>query len=248
MIYFDHTYTGDSGHRFLKHLQRLGFGLDPSKVEHPGKQFCRFIKFKSAVPGRKYDYLEFVWGKAKSAGRPGFCFGYSGGLEGFHEKILREKKFRSEFMHKNYDWKRDSKSRLPGWNFVSFKGLKMPGLFPWFTEYEPLPGKKRSAAPKHPNGARRVHGFVFELDATGEKLFSYVLRKKLSEKTRIAGGVTLYLSLGARRTRLRAVIIEMKSLKSFLRRYKPDSQGVFFGRDAARIENPDRRMWDLILV
>lgn len=248
MIFFDHTYTGDKGHRFLKRLEKLGFVLNPNTTEHPGKQFCRFIMFKNEALPRKYNYLEFVWGKSAGTSKPGYCFGYSGGLERYFKKLERDGKYEAEFLHKNYAWKEDNVSRLPGWNFVSFRKLGMPSLYTWFTEYEPRPGKKSYKAPAHKNGAQRIHGFVIELDAKGEKFFSYLLGKKLTEKTKIGGGITLYLSLGAKRTRLRAVVVEMKSLPAFLRKYKADSSGLFFGREAARIENPDRRMWDLLLV
>lgn len=247
MIFYDHCYTGDDAHRFLKKLGRLGFTLEPQTVEHPNQHFCRFLKFDNPKVPRKLQYLEFVWGKLGDVKKPGFCFGHSGGLDRYHAKLKRDRKYPATIMHKNYEWKKDRVSRLPGWNFVNFPKLKMPGIFPWFTEYEPHPSRKPTKAPKHPNGARKIHGFVIEVDARGERFFSYLLGKRLQPRTQMACGTILYVTKG-KRTTVRAAVVELKSLKSFLRRYKPDSQGVFFGRDAARIENPDRRMWDLILI
>jgi len=83
MLYFDHTYTNDPRHRFLKRLEKLGFNLDEKGVEHPGRQFCRFIMFPKPSSPRKCTYLEFV--NVKPGGdaitKPGISLGYSKALK-----------------------------------------------------------------------------------------------------------------------------------------------------------------------
>lgn len=249
MIFFDHVYTGDHGFRFLKKLEKFGFTLVPTTTEHPGRHFCRFIKFPAPETTRKAQYLEFVWGKARRVRHGGYCFGSSGKLERYQKKLERDGRYKSKLQHKNYDWKKDNKSRLPGWNFLTFQKLGLPGVNPWFTEYEPRPGQKPLPPPRHKNGAKRIHAFVFEVNPKGERFFAYILgRRILGEKARL-GGVTLYFRKG-KRTRIEAVAVEMRSLPAFLKRYgaKADGEGEFFGRRAVRIENPDRSLWDLILV
>lgn len=159
----------------------------------------------------------------------------------------RDGKFRSKFLHKNYDWKKDNVTRLPGWNFVTFSSLGLPSLYTWLTEYEPSPKRKKSRAPRHPNGASRIQGFVLELNPKGERFLSYLVGKKLGASTKLAGGVTLYISRG-KRTRLTAVVVKCASVSRFVKKYGSDAEGEFLGKPCARLKNPDSRMWDLLLV
>jgi hypothetical protein len=248
MLHFDHTYTADPRHKFLKRLEKLGFVLDEKEVEHPGRQFCRFILFASAKNPRKYTYLEFV--NAKPGGdpvtKPGISFGYSNGLERFYRSLQKRGRYRAKFVHKNYDWKKDDVTRLPGWNFVTFEGLGLRGLFPWLTEYEPSPSRpKRKPVPKHPNGVFRHRGFVLELNPAGEKFLSYLLGRKLTPVTKLRCGTELYVTR-ARRTRVRAVVMECRSLPRFAERYGVATE-TFRGQPAARIVNP-AGMWDLLIT
>lgn len=249
MIFFDHTYTGDPGFRFLKRLGALGFKLEPDEVEHPGRNFCRFLRLRDPGNARSYSYLEFVYAKDKKqpVKSPGLCFGHTKGLDLFQKKLERDGRYRSKFIHKNYDWKKDNVTRLPGWNFITFSALGLPSLYTWLTEYEPSPKRKKPLAPKHPNGAQRIHGFVLELNPKGEKFLSYLVGKKLGVRTKISGGVTLYITRG-KRTRLSAVVVQCASVSRFVKKYGCDEEGEFLGKPSARIKNPDSRMWDLLLV
>ncbi len=134
-LYFDHCFTLDQNHRLLKKLERLGFTLRPTATEHPGGHVCRFIMFKGKV---RNQYLEFVHTRpgGDAYSHPGISFGYKGPLESYFKRI--KKTLPSEFVHRNYDWKADSKTRLPGWNFLTFKHLGFRTLLPWLTEYELL--------------------------------------------------------------------------------------------------------------
>lgn len=247
MLYFDHSYTNDPGHRFLKQLEKLGFLLDEREVEHEGRQFCRFIMFPSARHQRGMTYLEFVNVKrgGKPIVKPGLSFGYRSKLERFHQRLVREGKYRSKFEHRNYDWKMDSSSRLPGWNFLMFKGLGLRGLFPWITEYEPNPNRKPYKPRRHPNGALSTRGFEFEVNAKGEAFLSYLLGKALKSVTRLPCGTEFYITR-AKRTKLKAVILNCQSVPRLLRR-KGVEQAEFRGQRAARIRNPSG-MWDIVLT
>ena len=58
-VVYDHAYTLDDNHKFLKELGQLGFKIDEMIVEHPGKAICRFLKFQNSKKNQK-QYLEFV--------------------------------------------------------------------------------------------------------------------------------------------------------------------------------------------
>lgn len=240
----------DQQHRFLKKLGKLGFAVSDHEVEHPGRKFCRFIFFKAQGGAREYACLEFIHTKPGGSliRKPGLSFGFAGGLEDFHRKLKKKGRYKSKFFHKNYEWKKDSVSRLPGWNMLTFPGLGLSSLFPWMTEFEPRPGVKPAKREVgHANGCKFIHGFVLELDRKGEAFFSHLLGKKLQARTRMRCGTMLYVSR-AKKTRLKAVVLKCKSVPRFVKKYGGDGEGEFFGKPAARIANPVRGMWDLLLV
>jgi hypothetical protein len=249
LLYFDHLYTNDPGHKFWNHMEKLGFVMDTRETEHPGKKFCRFVRFEGGHNPHKSTFLEFIYSKSGGVPtiKPGLSFGYSRNLEGFYKKIRKDGKYKVKFGHKNYDWKVDRVSRLPGWNFMRFSSLGFSALYPWFTEFEPRPGGFRPYKKlRHKNGAQRIHGFVLELNSKGEDFFSYLLGKKLSEKTRMRDGTMLYITRG-KRTTIRSVILECKSVSRFVKKYGCDEEGEFFGKPAAKIKNP-AGMWDILLI
>ncbi|MBC7540552.1 MAG: hypothetical protein H7281_17135 [Bacteriovorax sp.] len=143
MIFLDHSYTNDDKHSFLKKLEKYGFKLSENEVEHPVKQFCRFIAF-TGNPLRSYQYLEFVNVKknGEACSVPGVSFGYTKGLKNYFNKI--KNKVAAKFEHKNYKWKEDSVSDLPGWNFVTFDKVKLKGIFPWFTIHQKRKNERKS--------------------------------------------------------------------------------------------------------
>jgi len=247
MIYFDHTYTLDMNHKFHKRLQRMGFVLDPTEVEHPGKQFCRFILLRNPKNPRKRTYLEFIHvGRGGEAHhKPGISFGWSKELKKFHAKLVKERRYKAKYFHKNYDWKTDSRAKLPGWNFLMFQGLQMPGLFPWLTEYEPSPKRKRTIPPKHRNGVHAHKGFELELNKKDKTFFEYILGQKLKPVTRMKCGTELYVQ-DARRTKVKAVVLKAKSVSRLVTEFGAAPE-IFAGRPAGRIKNPSG-MWDIIII
>ncbi len=244
MLYFDHCFTRDPNYKMMRRLERLGFTLEASTVEHPGKMFSRFIMLASADSPRKKHYLEFI--HIKQGGDPmpwpGISFGYSKNLESFHSRLQKRMK-NTSFFHKNYDWKTDEQSRLPGWNFVDFKKLGFTGLFPFMTEYEPKKKKtNRLPAPKHPNGVRQVHALIFDVNPAAKKFFTSLLDKQ----RKLECGTLLILN-DAKRTRFRQVVLRCKNLKRFMTDYPAGELTEWNGQPAARIENP-AKMWDLIII
>lgn len=246
-INFDHSYTEDTGHRFFNALGKAGFVLSDNKVEHPGKQFCRFIMFKSGKAGRVY--LEFVRvGKSgERVDKPGVSLRYEGPLKKYFEVIKGQAGVKVKYIHKNYEWKKDSKSALPGWNFVTFLDPKFKNIYTWFTEYESHPTKKRVSPPSHPNTAQTICGLEFVVrDADGPKL-EKVFGKSLRGETISLGGISLFLTPG-RSTRLTALVLRCKSLKRFAKLAKVGSTVLWRGQPAVIIKNPNRKMWDIVAV
>jgi hypothetical protein len=217
------------------------------EVEHPGKLFCRFIGFASSNP-REVSYLEFI---SLGAGgdtlpQPGISLGQTADLESFYKKLLKTWGSPLEFKHKNYDWKRDNESRLPGWNFLSFKNLGFRGFYPWMTEYERRTKKRRAPPKTHPNGVTRIHGAVFRVNKTGRKFFEKLIGQDAGNQIKLVGDTTLYLKSG-RWNGFDQVILECKSLERFSKRYGVGKKTVFQGRPAILLKNP-AKMWDILLI
>ena len=134
-FFFDHTYIKSfTGEEYLS-LGERGFILDPSEMEHPGSQHCRFIKFglKNPSAAQKFHYLEFVHLKdfehhrkveEADAGErltdanlliPGLSLRCAYGLKEVFESRRDElATFEPTFIHKNYEWKKDAVTMLPG--------------------------------------------------------------------------------------------------------------------------------------
>lgn len=246
-IGFDHSYTKDPGHKFFDLLGRCGFALSENKIEHPGKHFCRFILFRPGRAGRAY--LEFVHvGKGGwRLDRPGVSLRYEGPLKEYFSAIKRQKGVKAKYGHKNYKWKEDSKSKLPGWNFVTFQRPKFKNLFPWFTEYEPNPYKKRTTPPLHPNTARYICGMELVVRAADRPKLEKIFGKKFAGTEISLGGIKLFVEAG-KSTRVSALVVRFKSLKTFLRHAKQGAGTVWRGRNAVRIKNPAMGMWDILAV
>lgn len=246
-LFFDHCFTADPGHRFLRKLERLGFTLRSSTVEHPGKHFCRFIGFNSPASPRNFTYLEFIHvGRGGVPVRnPGLSLSTARDLEQFHRSLKRSR-LRASFRHKNYDWKKDDRSRQPGWNFVSFQGLGFTTLFPWLTEYEPHPERPRRMSPiRHANGVSRIVAAEISVNAAGRKFFGALLGSRLDRPVKV-GPQTLYFTSGTR-TRLTRVVLGARSLAGLRRRGLDLEEGTWRGRKALLIPNP-AGMWDLAVI
>ena len=247
MINFDHCYTEDMGHKFLKTLERAGFTLSEHQVEHPGKHFCRFIMFNLGKEGK--GYLEFVnVGKGgQRIDKPGLSLNYSGLLKKYFNIVKRRKGVEAKYIHKNYQWKKDSKSRLPGWNFITFSKPQFKNLYTWFTEYEPRSERKRLAVVPHPNTALRVAGLELSVRTQDRPKIETIFGRKFDSDNINLGGINLFIQ-SARSTKLTTIIIECKSLKKFLKYAGDKAQITWRGKKAAMIKNPDRRMWNIIVI
>lgn len=190
-IFVDHCYNVDQNHRFLKKLEKLGFTLDKSIMEHPGKAFCRFIMFKGENSTNRF-YPEFV-----TIGRdglhftnPGLSFGHETNLEKFYQKI--NKKFSATFSHKNYEWKKNNKDQLPGWNFIKFEKPIIKKINTWFTEYE-VGRRKKLYIPKHKNAVQSLHGLVLSLSKKSQRNLEELIGAKINNHIKLKDGNTLYI-------------------------------------------------------
>lgn len=183
--YFDHCYQKISSSEEYFNLKSHGFEVSDRFVEHEGQQICRFIKFPKrdqSSSSTAYQYIEFAeildvaaLKKNYDAGtssdllwEPGLSLGFNGGLKDFFQTQSElMQKLDAELTHKNYVWKEDSTSNLPGWNFLTFKKPVFDGIYIWGTEYEKIPGKGPATPPEiHPNTVDHFHGFVWNADIT----------------------------------------------------------------------------------
>lgn len=246
-INFDHSYTEDIGHKFFKALGRAGFSLSEHRMAHPGKHSCRFIMFEQA--GGKKAYLEFVdVGRGgKRVNRSGISLRCEGPLKKYFDSVKKQKGVTAKYIHRNYEWKKDAKSKLPGWNFLSFAKPQFKNIYPWFTEYEPRPGAKRRPIEAHPNSASVISGVVLSARKADKPKLEKVFGRSLTGKSVSLGGIQLIVE-PANTTRISALVIKCKDLKRFKRLSKIKSSVLWQGKEAAIIHNPDRRMWDIVVV
>jgi len=246
-INFDHSYTEDIKHKFFKALGRAGFRLSEHQVAHPGKHSCRFIMFER-VAGRM-AYLEFVdVGRGgKSVNKPGISLRCSGPLKQYFAGVNKQKGVAAKYLHRNYDWKSDAKSKLPGWNFMTFSRPRFKNIYPWFTEYEPRPGVKRLPVPIHPNTAQSISGVVLSMREQDKLGLEKVFGRRLTGKLINLGGIRLFIE-PAKTTKISALVVKCKNLALFMRVARIKSPVIWQGKEAVVIRNPDNRMWDIIVV
>lgn len=249
-LYFDHSFTVDQNHKFLKKLIKLGFTANPDTWNHPGGAVCRHIMFASKNPVKK-NYLEFVHnaGKKPKYKTPGFSFGYTKGLKKLNEKLVASGKIKTKFVHRNYDWKKGDNEYRPGWNFVTFKNSGVNSIYPWITEYEKPKGwspKKRKPAPIHRNKIKSIAGFEFEINAKGEKFFELMCGRKEEAVLTFGPGFKLYFESG-KKTKIKNVILKSDNIKAFIKKHKL-KQTSFRGKPATIIKNPNPDMWSIIVI
>ena len=194
-------------------------------------------------------YLEFVnVGKGgERVDKPGVSLRYSGALKKYFSVIKAQAGIKAKYVHKNYDWKKDGKSILPGWNFVTFLRPRFKNLYTWFTEYETRPGKKRVPPPLHPNTAQTIYGLQLVVRGSDRPKLEKVFGKSLTGKEISLGSIRLFVEPGSS-TKVSALVIKCKSLKRFARLAKMGSKVVWRGRDAVLIKNPARKMWDIVAI
>src|SRR5690606_12294588 len=98
----------------LKSLLSFGFSKVEGDVEHPGKHFCSFIEFRT--PNNDRAYLEFIHvGRGgKAIDHTGLSFRYEHDLKNYYKKLKARVPFKTFYIHKNYEWKKNSVDYLPG--------------------------------------------------------------------------------------------------------------------------------------
>jgi hypothetical protein len=244
MIFFDHTYTADQNFKFLKKLEKCGFKLLDQKVEHPGKAFCRFIALNGNT-SRGYHYLEFVHigVGGEKFNDIGLALGHRKGLKFFYNKI--KNKFNVSFEHKNYKWKEDNDSYLPGWNYITFQKVTWRGIKTWFNEFEPNGKPRKIKKVSHPNGVQKVASLHFVLNKSGFEFFEKVLGKKIKDYVTLSCGTEFYFSKGKTNT-LWIVHLHCKSLQKLKSKFFFDDELIFLDINAVIIKNPSN-MWDIVI-
>lgn len=247
---FDHSYTRDDRHSFLKKLERYGFKVNHDyEVEHPGKHFCKFIHFEN------YNYLEFI--KVPKSGKeiktPGLSF-KTKDLKCFFEKIKKQSTFKCQFLHKNYNWKENNIDTLPGWNFLSFANTGIRSFYPWFTEYEQIPRKKKKTIkkfnPAHPNMVNNIHGLEIYVNEKGEKFFEKILGMKIKEEVILSNGFKIYFHKKSRSNKLSNIILESSNLETTKKYMPKEKNTIFRGSKGIVINNPclNNKMWNIIII
>jgi hypothetical protein len=245
---FDHSFTSDQNHRFRNKLEKAGFKLEKHMVEHPGKHFCKFI-YISVTKKAGYQYLEFIHtGKGgKDYGIPGVSLGAQEPLEPYSKK-LKAKKIEVKLVHKNYDWKKNDKDRLPGWNFLDFPKHKSK-IFTWLTEYEKR--KKRKSFKKtgfnHPNQVYKMVGLEAIFDTNDEALYSKMCGKPSKNEFILACGTNLSYQKG-KKSRVSTIVLATKDLNKLVKKFKWDELTTYKGKPGVLIKNPDKRMWDVVII
>lgn len=204
--------------------------------------------FKHRNSPRKQVYLEFI--NVKSGGvsitKPGLSLGISSGLEIFYHQLQKDHRYSATFRHKNYQWKANNRTRLPGWNFLNFRHLGFRGIYPWMTEYEPWPYKiKRRPDRPHANGVIGFVGLSLDLNPRAQKFFSYLIGKNIKNATKLGCKTEIRIA-GTDRTKFNAVILKCTSVRKLLDKY-PFTPVTWNGQRAGYVKNPSG-MWDIIVT
>ncbi len=242
---FDHTYSADQNFKFLKKLGEAGFILDKRKVEHPGKSFCKFIILP--LVKNKKQYLEFVHvGKGGEKVKAGFSLSAVKKLASMAKKL--NQKIPTHYHHKNYDWKKNSKARLPGWNFIMFPKHKSK-IFTWITEYEPNKNRKNQKVEdsNHPNGVYRIVEFNMHLSPADIKLFKNLFGSPSGNQFCLPEGRIINFSR-SKTSRMVSIVMATKNLKMLVQNYRWDRLVAYNGRPAVLIKNPNLKMWDVVIL
>lgn len=254
MISFDHCFVRRFSRKKYQALDRFGFNTNVDYcVEHEGRQFCRFIKIKNSylefidIPNYRF-FLTVLRKNNELPCGTGISFRLDSSLR-YRYKMLKEGfvKYGIKFIHKNYEWKKDSKSKLPGWNFLTFEREIIEGMNIWFTEYEDTPARKRRQSvlrTDHSNKVTDVCGLI--IDFPNEKA-KHNLRKMLrisaeEDPIFLNSRFKIYEfskhslpCLKFKKTPLKAVLLKTKNWKETKRWCQKCAQVDFDGKRAIHI-------------
>lgn len=270
---FDHCYRSISGDKVFQNFSERGFKLNPEPVIHPERRKCQFIHFLS--PAGSVVYLEFIFrdltlpklGPEKDVKHAGFALRGSGDLRlAFDQKQEAYPHLNPMFVHRNYYRTDNEDEKLPGWNFITYGNPPVPGIEVWQIEYEPIPGRSAEEIEKlrketrdlaqHPNGAKRVIGFIWKCSSLSEfNDFAKISGSALSDnRISLEGGTSIiclreadqeFCRFRSKVGRFLSVMIEVESLDRFVDYSKPEDVFEIFGRKAARIRLDDYS-WDIL--
>ena len=272
---FDHSYCMNISEEAYKKFGKMGFEINLKHVqEHPGSNFCRFIKFKNG-------YLEFIEIKnlkeyedlclKEKIGKDDYYLpGLSLAADKDLEKVFKENKerfkcFDIEFSHQNYDWEKDIAEHLPGWNFLDFNKKFIPAINLFIIEYESNPDEKNEIINKqtiHKNSCTNIVGMYLIVSSDEETIPFSSLTGSSNENSRIVldsefivyvdsqevhSFETFDLYKNSKTSSFKALILECSNLEQFKRESGINEEIQFDGRKACRIiQNKDS--WDLIVV
>ncbi|MBN1963737.1 MAG: hypothetical protein JW910_03755 [Anaerolineae bacterium] len=256
------TISNIYGHGFdrqeVARLETLGFKVRPQASTYMGTQICRFLDFERGPALEVIDiedhqaYRDFV-----PAGMVPYCPGISLILPDDSNKTLAD--FEREFsdlgpytLHVNYDGSQVPAG--PGWNYLNFERLVVPGTFTWLTACDPsVPSARHETA--HPNGVLGVIGLVFGLESAALKGLARLAEVAFDAGVMTIGGVqvwsrgalTDFPALGAKEFPLIAIVVQARSLGYFAAGADRVKRVSFMDQSAVHIEtNP--RSWDLLVV
>jgi hypothetical protein len=172
---FDHTFTPDARHGFLRHLETVGFTLQKTTTVHPGGAHCRFISIRHNAKVAR-QYLEFIhFSGSRKQGYSGLSLAAVEPLKKFAQRMACHKSLKAEYTHRNYEWAKNAKDHLPGWNFLNFKATPQK-LFFWLTEYEPWAKRRGRIQPvTHKNLALRIAAVEIDVSRRDERFFKLIL-------------------------------------------------------------------------
>lgn len=177
--------------------------------------------------------------------KPGLSLGSKSSLEKFN-KTLMSKGLKTNFIHKNYEWKKDSTSRLPGWNFITFPKHKSD-IYTWLTEYEASSKRKnKKQLPKHKNNIQRFVGLTAELGLQDLKLLTTMFGLPKHNVFKLKDGFEIHFTK-AKKSRILDVIFEVPDLKKYITKFKWDELTVSHGAPGVRINNNTKNMWNVII-
>lgn len=252
-IEMDHFNTKDQNHKFFNALGKMGFNLYPNETLHMGGKRCRFIFLEND------QYLEFITTRNKDyiKKKPGLSFRSKGKLEKLYKSYVK-KAVPSKYSHKNYNWKENSKDRLPGWNFIHFLKTPFRTVDMWITEYEGYQTKtketekkmrafyrERAKYSKHPNTVYAFDSLIFEANTKSQE---YLLKTLGPRNNNLVDKKSLVIK-NANKNRMSLIILRCKSLKK-ASSYIKGELCEMHGREGIFIKNPSGsdRMWDLFVI
>src|SRR5690606_20621993 len=137
-------------------------------------------------------------------------FGYQTNLEKFYKKINNN--FPSKYTHRNYEWKKNEKDHLPGWNFLTFDKPIIKNVNAWFTEYEATNKSKKMKSPRHKNAVNSLHGLILTLSRPSRNKLETLLNTKIKDHKLLMDGVSLFIKNG-KTDKFESIILNSSNFK-----------------------------------